>query len=88
MSNAEWLEKLRKKEEEHQRALSEINRRNNEEMRDLESKHERKIADLKKDHAKALEEKEEEMTHLKKKELKALDEKKENEKKEICKDYE
>lgn len=55
MSNAEWLEKLRKKEEEHQRALSEINRRNNEEMRDLESKHERKIADLKKDHAKALE---------------------------------
>ena len=43
----------------------------------MEARFEKKINDLKKDHAKNLEEKEQEMTRIKEKELKALEEKKE-----------
>lgn len=48
MTNVEWLEKLRKKEEEYQKALADINKRNNEEIRELEVRYEKKISDLKK----------------------------------------
>lgn len=35
LTNAEWLEKLRKKEEEHQKTLADLNKRHNEDLKEL-----------------------------------------------------
>ena len=48
LSNAEWEEKLRKKEAQYQQSLKQLNQRHIEELKEKDAYYEKKMADLKK----------------------------------------
>ena len=49
MSDAEWLEKLRIKEEEYQKMIQDANKRHIEELQEMEQSKEKAIKDMKKE---------------------------------------
>lgn len=72
LTNAEWEEKLRKKEEEFQLELKERNRKHNEELKEKEGQFEKKLNDLKKKAEEDLKNQEKALEAQKVKELKNL----------------